>query len=100
MAGRLFQVADSVQEFEVILNTRPPTFDASRWNRRSRTRRTGRPASPATLKRRKAWLWGLVSTRIWEEVPKLTVGWLASTQVSASGVKASVSTVPPVPAVV
>ena len=74
MAGRVFQVIDSSHELELMENTRPPVLDASRWYMRRRTARTWRPAIPATRKRTKDWLCGLVSTSNCEDVPKLVVG--------------------------
>ena len=91
MAGRVFQVIDSSHELELMENTRPPVLDASRWYMRRRTARTWRPAIPATRKRMKDWLCGLVSTSNCEDVPKLVVGRVASTHVSASGMNLSVS---------
>src|SRR5215211_5193096 len=74
IAGLVFQVVDSVHEFEVIGCTLPPTAEASTWWSRSLTLTILRPAMPLTGKRMNDCDTGLLSTVSRDDVPKLLEG--------------------------
>jgi hypothetical protein len=69
----------------------PPLGEPSRWNMRSRTRATRRPASPLTWKRRNERFTGDASASSVAALPKFAPGAEASTYVSAVGVNVSES---------
>ena len=69
IAGRAAKVIDSPHVLEASGNTRPPSFEASFWNIRSRAPTTFRPAMPVTGKRRNDCFTGSLSAASELELP-------------------------------